>query len=385
MTTTITGIVMKVGKVKDYGHDENWGKKWVSIPKFFIEVQERETHETVLAMVECEANDSEYGLRIPKDAERQKPMVGDEILFTTHRLTKGWASVTFNQKFEILTVNVEARKERDQWINEQKQKRDAEFKAKVEREKQEREDIQLEQLGMFETEKNDDRIPESVRDEMNSYYFHWNVVLTLLRDTFWFAPIPEGEGGKQATYDAYGSMIEEGYPGTGLRRPGSALHGFTAVQRKLIIDKGIKSGIIEATDLGYRATQLGMQTLVKLDTCDTCHEIRRPVSTYSHYVMNYGNGHGYARTSHHGASYHCSHELKQIIESNRGCNSQTTFNEYKNVQKKREQLELLNGVDSGKTCCFCGTKESSNWHQSDDIHPIFWCETCDKDENKVTI
>jgi hypothetical protein len=125
MTEKLVGTVTKVGKVKDYGHTVNWGRSWHSIYKFFMEV-ETQDEGTVLAMVQCDAEDTRWGFKIPKEAERQKPFVGDKVGFTTHRIRENgakWASVTFNQKYVILEENKKAREERDAWVAEQKAKR----------------------------------------------------------------------------------------------------------------------------------------------------------------------------------------------------------------------------------------------------------------------
>jgi len=122
----IIGRITKVGKVKDYGHSWNFGRTWQPCYKFFIEVDSNKGK--VLAMVECEAKHTDWGLKIPEEADRQKPFVGDVVRFTTHRLRDTdkpedrakWASVTFNQSFEIIEKDEQARKERDEWIEEQK-------------------------------------------------------------------------------------------------------------------------------------------------------------------------------------------------------------------------------------------------------------------------
>jgi len=125
MAEKLTGIVTKVGKVKDYGQSVNWGRSWQSAYKFFMEV-ETQDEGTVLAMVACEADYTKWGYKIPKEAERQKPFVGDKVGFTTHRIRENgakWASVTMNQKYVILEENKKAREERDRWVAEQKAKR----------------------------------------------------------------------------------------------------------------------------------------------------------------------------------------------------------------------------------------------------------------------
>jgi len=128
MTTELIGKVTRIGKVKDYGQAVNWGRSWASNHKFFMKVETNKGE--ILAMVQCRADDTRWGFKIPKDADRQKPFVGDVVKFTTHNLRESkdgakWASVTWNQSFEIVEVNQKAREERDAWVAEQKAKRQA--------------------------------------------------------------------------------------------------------------------------------------------------------------------------------------------------------------------------------------------------------------------
>lgn len=332
---TITGKVTRIGKVKDYGEETNWGKDWIPDYKFFMAIDSKE-HGEILSMVECKADQTNYGYKIPKDADRQKPFIGDRVKITTHRIRENgakWASVTFNQSYEITKENKTARKEREAWIAEQKKTREDAFQKKVDETKQHNLDLKLEELGHLETQKYDDRFPESVRDVMNKT-FNFDKVLGLLRATVWFVT-PEGEGGKQAVYSLSGVMLEEGYPGTGLRRPGGCLHGHPASVRKSILNKAIDSGLIVSTEKGYKATEMGIKLLVKIDVCPECNELRKPVSTYSHYS---NPATGYSQTTHHGACYYCKHEMDEILECNRGCNCGTTFKDYKSTESKFEKI-----------------------------------------------
>jgi hypothetical protein len=111
MTEEITGRVLIVGKIKDYGSPSNWGRDWIENYKFFLKVLSTE-HGEVLVMVKCEADMNTYGgYRIPPDSSRQKPAIGDTVRFTTHTLKpakdddKVWASVTWKQDFEITKVD----------------------------------------------------------------------------------------------------------------------------------------------------------------------------------------------------------------------------------------------------------------------------------------
>jgi hypothetical protein len=71
----------------------------------------------------------------------------------------------------------------------------------------------------------------------------------------------EGDGGKQAVYGLSGVILEDGCPGTGMRRPGGPLHSIPAFVRKSILSKSMKSGLVIETKEGYKATQLGVKLL----------------------------------------------------------------------------------------------------------------------------
>jgi hypothetical protein len=330
LTTEVVGKVTKVGRVKDYGHETNWGRNWETIPKFFLEIVDKEGTE-YKAMVACKAEQSEWGLRIPQDAERQKPFVGDTVKVTTHRIQNGWVSVTWNQTYEIIKENKKARKERDEWVAKKKQEREDEFKAKKEEIKQNRLDLTLEQLGHLETQKYDERLPEAVRDQISST-FDFDTILKLLRDTAWYT-VAEGQGGKQAIYDLNtGHMLEDGYPGTGLRRPGACLHGHPESVRKSILKKAMDSGLIIKEGKGYKATKLGKRTLRKIDTCPECGELRHPVDVTNVIV--------YQRSSKRyplGKRYMCSCEIK-AQSGMKGSNTGLIIREYKFIEQKRKWI-----------------------------------------------
>jgi len=339
----ITGTVIKTGKVKDYGCDVDFGRKWQPIYKFFIQVDSKEFG-IINAMVECEAEPTDWGFKIAEDAERQKPLQGDTVKFTTHRLKVNgatWASVTWNQEYAIVKKSKKARKERDAWIAEQKKEREEAWKQKKEDAKQSIIDSELELLGHLETQKYDERIPEAVREVINKT-FDFDTILKLLRATVWWVT-PEGEGGMRATYDLGGGILDDGYPGTGLRRPGGVLHGLPATIRKSILNKAINSGLIIETEKGYRATELGIKTLVGIDTCPECGELRKPVSTYSHHS---NPATGYSQTTHHGATYLCKHEIDEIYKHQQGCNTGTSFKSYKDIEKKLAKINKIAGVES---------------------------------------
>ena len=337
----IIGTVLKIGKVKDYGCEVDFGRNWQPNYKFFIQVDSKEFG-IINAMVECKAERTDWGFKITEDAERQKPLQGDTVKFTTHQLKVNgatWASVTWKQEYTIIKKSKKARKERDAWIAEQKKEREEAWKQEKEESKQNILDLKLEGLGHLETQKYDERLPEAVREVMNKT-FDFNTILGILRDTVWWVN-PEGEGGKQAVYNLSGVLMEEGYPGTGLRKPGSALHGHPATIRKSILTKAINSGLIIETEEGYKATELGIKTLVGIDTCPECNELRMPISTHSHYANPASR---YSRTSHLGATYHCKHEIKEICKYQRGCNVGNSFKSYKNTDKRLTEINQIAGV-----------------------------------------
>lgn len=330
----IIGTVTKIGKIKDYGHETNWGRNFVHIYKFFLEVESKE-HGIINAMVECTAEETNFGLRIPKGESRQRPFMGDVIKFTTHRLQKNgatWASVTFNQSFEVIKENPKAREELQNFIAQKKQEREQEFQNKVEETKRlnkERKDARLAEL---EQQRNDERLPELVRKEITQT-FDIDKIINILRDTVWFV-VPEGEGGKRAIYSLSGVMLEDGYPGSGMRRPGGPLHSLPASVRKSVLSKAIKSGLILETEKGYKATEMGIRLLVKLDTCPVCHELREPHRGTSHYTIP-----GRFSQSHdQGVRYHCKHEIQEQYKHQQGCNSGTTYSDCKNIDVKRKRI-----------------------------------------------
>lgn len=341
----ITGKVTRVGKVRDYGQEANWGRDWIHDFKFFMEVDTKEMG-AVLTMVSCKAYQNTYGYKIKADADRQKPLVGDKVKFTTHRIRENgdgskWASVTWNQEYVIIKKSKKARKERDTWIVQKKQEREEAWEQKKKDFKQNILDGKLERLGHLETQKYDERLPEAVRNVINKT-FNFDTILGMLRATVWWIT-PEGEGGKQAVYNLSGVLIEEGYPGTGLRRPGGVLHGHPATVRKSILNKAINSGLIIETEKGYKATELGIKILVKVDTCPECNELRKPVSTYSHYS---NPATGYSQTTHHGATYRCKHEIDETYKHQQNCNMGTTFKSYKDTEKTLTKINKIAGVSS---------------------------------------
>jgi len=299
MTETIVGKVLRFGKVKDYGRSVNFGKDWEERPRFFLEV-ESEEHDTVLAMVDCKAENNGYGLRIPTDADRQRPLVGDIVEFTTHKLRDGkWASVTWNQKYDIIKESEQARAERDEWIAQQKQKREEDFQAKIEDQKHQKEEAEKHLLEEIEFERNDEQLPPEVREHI-SKTFRFDTIRSLLRYTFWFGPIREGEGGRRAEYDLVtGQQLSDGYPGTGMRRSGGPLYGHPAKIRQSIIEKAVVSGLIyqtnplerERSERLYAATQKGERLLAKLDTCEETGDLREPYKVIGHYSTQHTSFH----------------------------------------------------------------------------------------------
>ena len=337
----LKGKVLKIGRIKDYGHDTNFGRTWVTVTKFFMSV---ETDQGIInVMVECNAHDTEYGLRIPKEEPRQRPFIGDVVRFTTQRLRKNgddsqWASVTFNQEFEVLEENLDARKEREEFIAAKKAERDAEFKAKVEAQKQARADAKKARKQALDALKVDERLPESVRAEITSS-FDLTRIISLLRDTTWFT-MPEGEGGRRGVYDNMGNLIEDGIPGTGMRRRNGALYDTPASIRASILAKGVKTGLIIETEKGFKATPTGVSLLKTLDTCPECNMMREPFYATGHYTLPSARGfYGYSRTTNLGIVFQCKHEIEKN-KPHYGSNCGTTYEPVKNIEKKRERIAL---------------------------------------------
>lgn len=106
-------------------------------------------------------------------------------------------------------------------------------------------------------------------------------VVNVLRDTYWFGPIPIGVGGK-VDIDGHGN----GYPGTGMRRPGGALHGMPETHRnKLLRELVVVGWITKTEDDRYIATAQGKTTLEDLDVCKECGTVRSAYKYESTYRM----------------------------------------------------------------------------------------------------
>ena len=333
MCVELIGKVLKVGKIKDYGFESNWGKTWNEVPRFFMQIQT--DTEVINVMVDCKAEQTQYGFRIPKEEPRQRPFVGDIVKITTQRLRTGrdgtsWASVTWNQTIEVIKENPEARAELEAFKQAKQAERDEAFKQKVAESKQKKIDAKKARLVELEQQKSDERLPEALRNEITES-FDIHRIISLLRDTKWFAPIEEGEGGKRAIYSLSGAIEQEGYAGYGMRRPNGALYNLPQSVRASILNKAIRAGIIEEKDGRYSATELGKELLIKLDSCPKCNEQRKPWHATSHYTM-YGS---WSSTRDVGIAFHCQCEINEIYESQRGCNAGVSFTPaFK--QKKKE-------------------------------------------------
>ena len=324
MSVEVIGTVTKIGKVKDYGHPINWDKDWQHIFKFFMEVT-AEDGTVYNAMVMVDAEETQYGWRIPKDKDRQRPFIGDTVKISSHRVKENgakWLSVTWNQTYKIVKENKKARKEREQWIAEKKAEREKEKQEKVEKVKQDSLDYELEVLGHLESLRYDERIPSDVREKI-SKTFNFDTIIGLLRDTAWFVT-PEGEGGKQCYhYPPCGC----GYPGTGLRRPNGVLYGQPKTVRKSILSKALDSGLIVETPKGFKATEKGVELLLKFDICPDCNEVRRPYDITA--IIAYERS---SSRQHVGIRYLCKDDLK-AYENRQGCNVGYIVNGFKHTPK----------------------------------------------------
>ena len=334
MSVTLTGKVLKVSKVKDYGSPSNFGKTWDYDFKFYMQIESKE-HGIVNAMVQVKAEQTKYGYNILEEEHRQKPLIGDTVKITTHRLKENgnndkWASVTWKQSFDIIKESKKARKDRDKWIEQKKQEREDE-RLKIKAENQQKNlEAKLERLGHLETQKHDERLPESVKEVINKT-FNFDTILGILRDTVWFVT-PEGEGGETCPhYPPCGC----GHPGTGLRRPGGALYGHPVSVRTSILKKAMESGLIIETEDGYKATELGVKTLYAIDQCPDCGELRMPFNVTVIYTNPASR---YTQRTDVGIRYYCRHEIQQTRGASRGSNIGTIFQELKSSEKKLERL-----------------------------------------------
>lgn len=338
MATEIIGTVLKSGKPKDYGHEENFGRTWVPFFKFYVEVDSEEQG-TIKAMVEITKDDIEetrWGYKIKKDSERPRPLTGDKIRLTTHRLRENgngdrWASVTYNQEYEILEENQEAREEREQWIAKKKQERKQEWEEKKAESKAQRQKAKDDRIQELENQRHDERLPEEVRMGI-SQTFDLDRIVQVLRDTVWFAPIPEGEGGRHAIYNLSGVLLEEGYPGTGMRRPMGCLYNIPEKSRLSILNKAVKSGLVKETDEGYVSTDEGVKLLYTLDRCKECGKIKH---AYLRRTFHTVGGTTYKSS---GTVFRCKHEIEEIKKhQNNGCN----YGEVNKIFKIPERLAKL--------------------------------------------
>lgn len=331
----LIGKVLKIGKIKDYGFESNWGKTWNEVPRFFMQIQT--DTEVVNVMVDCKAEQTQYGYRIPKEEPRQRPFIGDTVKITTQKLRKGkdgtsWASVTWNQTIEIVRENPEARAELEAFKQAKQAEREEAFKQKVAEDKQRKIDAKKARLVELGRQKSDENLPEALRNEITES-FDINRIKMLLRDTKWFAPIEEGEGGKRAVYSLSGAIEQEGYAGYGMRRPNGALYNLPQSVRASILGKAIRAGIITEKDGRYSATELGKELLAKLDSCTKCNQQRKPYHTISRYTMP-GS---WSSSRDVGITFHCDCEIKEQYDSQRSCNAGVTFTPAFKEKKKESE------------------------------------------------
>jgi len=240
--------------------------------------------------------------------------------------------VTWNQTLEIVKENQEARAELEAFKQQKRQEREAEFQKQIAERKQETADAKAERIKELKQQKEDSRLPEDLRKEITQT-FDLKRIISLLRDTSWFGPIGEGEGGMQAIYNLSGAMEKEGYPGTGMRRPNGALYNMPKSVRTSVINKGTKAGIIEEKNGGYSATELGKKLLVELDSCPECKEQRKPYHTASHYSMP-GR---WSSSANIGIYFHCECEIKKIYASQQGSNMGVGFTPFFKKKKESEK------------------------------------------------
>jgi hypothetical protein len=151
--------------------------------------------------------------------------------------------------------------------------------------------------------------------------------------------MPEGDGGHRCEHDGPTACGCE-HPGTGMRRPQGSLYNTPASQRTSILSKAIKSGLIEETEHGYKATKTGILLLRQLDICPICNSLREPYSATTHYTTAMG----YSRTYDSGIRYICKHEIQEIYKNQSGCNFQTSYQPFKHTNKRTAEINKIAGI-----------------------------------------
>jgi len=268
MTQEISGLIKKVGKVKAYDNSNAWDREITFVFKFFMEVENKDG--IYLAMVTVDGEMTEWGPRIKKDGRREKPLIGDKVRFTTHRIREGkdgarWCSVTWNQEFEITYKSESARQELADFIARKKAEREEAYQQKLKEQEEQAYEAKAESLSRQFAEENDDRIPQDVRDEFNSV-FNWDRLFNVLKQTQ--SPIDIGEAPHMCPHGgprACGCQT----PGSGLRYSHTgALYGLPRAHRNSVIKKALKTNLItihkESDDedsVLYIITERGRQVL----------------------------------------------------------------------------------------------------------------------------
>jgi len=271
----IEGLVTKVGKPKpvDDLYTQSEGQA-----KFYVELETKEG--LVHGNIHYYAFISGYG-KITIDTAhcnlKEKPWNGDKVKVILDRkkplkkfVDKPWFSC-YTMDSDNIEIIIKNQKARDEWniqLEQKKQEREQEFQKNQEESKQKSKELKQKRLDEINFQKADQRIPEDVRKEITGS-FDVDRIIRVLRDTTWFAPIHEGEGGKRDMGDG------EAYVGTGMRKPSGCLYNTPEKWRKSILEKAQKIGLIESSDSGYKSTKKGIELLIVLDTCPKCKKLRK--------------------------------------------------------------------------------------------------------------
>jgi hypothetical protein len=300
MVVEIEGKVVGTGRIKGYNpRSWNYGSTTTYTYKFFMAVQDDEGVEHK-AMVEVEGPEN-------RDNERKRPFRGDRVKYTSHSTRNGWHSVTMKQSYEI--VSHDGFEEWKVWKAEQ-EKKEAEEKARqaeearkleeAEEAKREAERLQLEAEMKAKLQTVDDTLGTTLAFvNTQSKLMTLDQIVRVLRDVRWLGPLRVGHGGKRAEITLSGTTLEDGYPGTGMRRPNGCLYNRTKTHRSKILAVLEGMGLITVAEMHdeeehvrYDITELGVKVIGMLDTCPECGTLRHGCVTWNSYnvpqtVVNY--------------------------------------------------------------------------------------------------
>lgn len=124
------------------------------------------------------------------------------------------------------------------------------------------------------------KLPDDVQAELTKAAFNPGTVRELIRDTYYMGPIGIGRGG-------WIGALNNGQPGTQLRRPNGALYNYPRSWRYTALERALRAGIIQHVGGGrFASTERGVAILRRIDHCPDCDETRVPMVKHSRYVGN---------------------------------------------------------------------------------------------------